>query len=180
MSFRISRPLFFLAILLAAAPALRAQEPIPRDNNGRLGWPIAMTPRQHIATSTFFGGTLGATAGVVAGWGASQLDCRTADRQVGGCDRRSELPKYGVTLGVGTGAYVSATRAAVEAGCDAGDARRRARRGAVRGFIAGVAPMLVYHALDDDPRVGWTLAAGASALQVASIAHSTAGCVRGR
>lgn len=96
---RIPRPLFILAVLLAAVPAsVRAQEPLPADSAGASG----------------------------------------------------DTPP---------------------------NARRRARSGAIRGFIAGVAPLLIYHAIDDDPRVGWTLAVGGSALQVASIAHSTAGCL---
>jgi hypothetical protein len=47
--------------------------------------------------------------------------------------------------------------------------------------IVGAAPMLLYHAAGgDDAQVGWSLALGGSALPVASIAHSTAGCVRAR
>ena len=180
MSFRILRPLLILTIVLAAVP-VHAQQPLPADSAGRIGWPVAMTPRQHIAASAFFGGTLGATAGVVAGWGAAQMDCPPENREILGCTRPGNLPQYGVTLGVGTGAWWAAARAGAEAGCDKHDARRRARRGAVRGFIVGAAPMLLYHAAGgDDTRVGWTLALGGSALQVASIAHSTAGCLRAR
>lgn len=180
MSFRILRPLLILTIVLAAAP-VHAQQPLPADSAGRIGWPVPMTPRQHIALGAFFGGTLGATAGVVAGWGAAQTNCPADQRDILGCTRPSNLPQYGVALGVGTGAWWAAARAGAEAGCDKRDARRRARRGAVRGFIAGAAPMLLYHAAGgDNARVGWTLALGGSALQVASIAHSTAGCVRAR
>lgn len=179
MSLRVSRLLFAFGFLFATVPAaLDAQEPLPADSAGRVGWPVGMTPRQHIAVSTFFGGTLGAAAGVVAGWGAAQMDCPPENREVLGCTRPSDLPRYGVALGTGTGAWWAAARAGAEAGCRPAVARRRARRGAIRGFVVGVAPLLAYHAAGgDDARVGWTLAVGGSALQVASIAHATAGCL---
>jgi hypothetical protein len=140
MFFRIPRLILVLAILLAAPMAVHAQQPLPADSSGRIGWPVAMTPRQHITVSTFFGATLGATAGAVAGWGAAQMECPPQNREILGCTAASNLPRYGVTLGAGTGAWWAAARAGAEAGCTPPDPRRRARSGAIRGFVVGVAP----------------------------------------
>ena len=182
MFFRIFRPFFAVVLLLAAASAaIYAQRPLPADSSGRIGWPIPMTPKQHIAASTVFGATMGMLVGGTAGWATAMGSCPEQDRRLFGCDRPSELPKYAVGLGVGGSAYLSAVSAAMEAGCERRDARRRSRRGAVRGLVVGIVPLLAYHLADGrDERVEWTLALAGSGYQAASVARSTWGCLDAR